>query len=292
LLAWKSLDGQAFFAQVFQATCSMREEKVFCMESCVLTEFVAGVGQIIINRPDKRNALTRQLIEQLDRAVEQMRSRPELRVLVLGASGGVFCAGMDLGEMQARAASEDGQQEWLLDSQIYSHLLQKIYSISVPTIAKLQGPVLAGGVGMVLACDMIVASTNSFFSLPEPMRGITAAIVTPLLVHRLGPGVANHLLLSGERMSAERAWQLGLCYDVVSADQLDERVEQLVASVLTGSPASLAITKQHLNQSISASVEAQLLDSIQVSAQARQSSDAREGLAAFLEKRKPSWQPQ
>jgi methylglutaconyl-CoA hydratase len=261
------------------------------MEPLVLTEFEAGVGRITINRPDKRNSLTRELIEHLDQAVEQMRVRPELRVLVLAASGGVFCAGMDLGEMQARAISENGQQEWLVDSRLYSQLLQKIYTMRVPTIARLQGPVLAGGVGMVLACDLILASTNTFFSLPEPMRGITAAIVTPLLVLRLGPGAANHLLLSGERMSAERAWQLGLCYDVVAADQLEEREDQLLASILTGSPAALEATKQHLSKIISVSVTDQLEDSIRVSAQARQSVDAREGLAAFLEKRKPNWQP-
>lgn len=260
------------------------------MEPLVLTEFNAGIGRIIINRPDKRNSLTRELIEQLDQAVEQMRDRPELRVLVFGATGGVFCAGMDLGEMQARATSENGQQEWLIDSQLYSQLLEKIYAIPVPTIAQLQGPVLAGGVGMVLACDLIVASTNTFFSLPEPMRGITAAIVTPLLVLRLGPGPANHLLLSGERMSAERAWQLGFCYDVVSSDLLTERVDQLLASILAGSPAALATTKRHLRKILAVSVADQLADSIQVSAEARQSADAREGLAAFLEKRKPNWQ--
>lgn len=257
----------------------------------VTTQFESGIGTLSLNRPEKKNALTRELIQQLSLGLESLIAHQDLRVLVLAATGNVFCAGMDLGEMQSRASSPNGKQDWLIDSQIYCQLLKEIYSLPIPTVVRLQGPVLAGGVGMVLACDIIVASSNAFISLPEPMRGITAAIVTPLLVHRLGPGPATHLLLSGERMSAERAWQLGLCYDVVPEDQLDVRVLELVDSILSGSPAALATTKRHLNQCIPSSLQQQLEQSIGISAEARESSDAREGLAAFLEKRRPNWQP-
>ncbi len=261
------------------------------MEMFVKSEIQNGVGRITLSRPDKRNALKRDFIEQLKHAVLDLKSKPGLRVLRFEAEGTVFCAGMDLDEMQQRAKSLDGKTEWQKDSLVYCELLKEIYSLSVPTVVVLQGPVLAGGVGIVLACDLIVASEASFFMLPEPMRGITAAMVTPLLVYRIGAGAAGHLLLSGERMSAQRAFQLGLCYDVVSSDELAARVEALTKSILTGSQAALSISKQHLANCSNEHLADQIDRSVKISAEARETNDAREGLAAFLEKRQPAWQP-
>ncbi len=144
---------------------------------------------------------------------------------------------------------------------------------------------------MVLACDFILASTESFFMLPEPVRGITAAIVTPFLNFRVAPGVANHLLLSGERMNATRAFDVGLVYDAVALDDLSARTDKLVNAILTGSRSALAITKSHLQNCLPFNLEQQLMQSIQVSASARETQDAREGLAAFIEKRLPTWNP-
>lgn len=261
------------------------------MDTFVKSGIHNGVGRITLSRPEKRNALKREFIEQLQQAIAQLKSETGLRVIGIEAEGKVFCAGMDLGEMQERAKSPDGKQEWQKDSEAYCQLLKEIYSLPVPTMVVLQGPVLAGGVGLVLACDLIVASEDSFFMLPEPMRGITAAMVTPLLVHRVGAGTAGHLLLSGERMSARRAFQLGLCYDVVSSQDLAQRAETLMNSILTGSQAALAITKRHLAQCSNERLEDQIEMSVTISAEARETADAREGLAAFLEKRQPAWQP-
>ncbi len=209
---------------------------------------------------------------------------------MLKADGKVFCAGMDLAEMQERALSEDGQKEWMQDSLDYCELLVSIYTAKVPTIAVLQGPVLAGGVGMVLACDFVVAAEDSFISLPEPQRGITAAMVTPLLVHRVGAGPAGHLLLSGRRQSAKDAATTGLVYEVTTSESLEESVAALAKSIMQGSPEALALTRRHLDDLGGHDLVAQIRRSIEVSAQARAGEDAREGLAAFLEKRKPNWQ--
>jgi methylglutaconyl-CoA hydratase len=259
------------------------------MECFVKTDLQNGVGRITLDRPEKRNALTREFIEQLIAAVIQLRSDENLRVLVLEATGSVFCAGMDLGEMQARAASADREQEWQRDSEVYCQLLSQIFGLEVPTVAVLSGPVFAGGVGLVLACDFLLASEEVFFMLPEPMRGISAAIVTPLLIHRLGPGPASQMLLSGEITSAPRGLQTGLCHDVVPLAELDDRAERLIKSILAGSKSALRITKKHLADCCGNDVLDQLKDSIRISATARETEDAREGLAAFLEKRKPSW---
>ena len=249
----------------------------------------SGVATVTLCRSEKRNALSRELLTQLSAAVTEVLADPQTRVLVLKAEGKVFCAGMDLAEMQARAQSEDGQKEWMQDSKDYCELLVTLYTANVPTIAALQGPVLAGGVGMVLACDFVVSVEDAFFALPEPQRGITAAMVTPLLVHRVGAGPAGHLLLSGRRQSAKDAALTGLVYEV-AADSLDTAVSSLAESIMLGSPEALAITGRHLDEVGGNDLVARIRQSIEVSAQARASQDAREGLAAFLEKRKPNWQ--
>ena len=262
------------------------------MPDFVKVAMEAGVGRLTLDRPDKRNALKREFIEQIQQGITQLESEPGLRVLLLEAEGSVFCAGMDLAEMQQRAESEQGHQEWQQDSQVYADTLTALFQLPVPTIAVVQGPVLAGGMGLVLACDIILASDQAFFMLPEPARGITASMVTPFLVHRVGSGPASYMLLSGERVSAQVARDLGLCHDVVAGDDLAERCRRMVDAILTGSPSALAITKQHLSDCAPTDVLGDLEKSIQVSAQARETEDAREGLAAFLEKRKPAWQPE
>lgn len=261
------------------------------MYQYIQLDFSAGVGRLTLNRPDKRNALNREFIAEIHSGIHELKSNPDLRVLVLAGNGSAFCAGMDLGEMQQRAQSSSGKAEWRKDSEVYCDLLVELYNLEVPTIAAAAGPVLAGGLGLVLACDILVASENVFFLLPEPLRGITAAMVTPLLIHRVGPGPATFMLLSGERINAAAARQFNLCYDVVAPVDLDARVESLIASVLTGSKSALAMTKQHVRKCLPTDLVSQIRASVKISAEARETADAREGLAAFLEKRKPNWQP-
>lgn len=251
-----------------------------------------GIGRLTLNRPEKRNALKRDFIDEINQALAQVASDDSLRVLIIAAEGKAFCAGMDLGEMQERAKSAEGKKEWQRDSEVYCDVLAKIYSLDVPTVAVVQGPALAGGFGIVLACDLVVASEEAFFMLPEPMRGITAAMVTPFLIHRVGTGPATFMLLSGQRIPATKGETLGLCHLVVSSSELDSEVESLTKSILTGSKSALAITKQHVKKCSPSDLLTDLKMSIQVSAQARETDDAREGLAAFLEKRKPNWLPQ
>ncbi len=260
------------------------------MYQYIQLDFSAGVGRLTLNRPDKRNALKREFIAEIHAGIHQLQSNPDLRVLVLAGNGSVFCAGMDLSEMQQRAESSSGKAEWQKDSEVYCELLTALFELQVPTIAVAAGPVLAGGLGLVLACDILLASENVFFLLPEPLRGITAAMVTPLLIHRVGPGPAAFMLLSGERINASAARQFNLCHEVVVAADFDARVETLIASVLTGSKSALAMTKQHMRKCLPTDLVSQIKASVKISAEARETPDAREGLAAFLEKRKPYWQ--
>lgn len=260
------------------------------MSEFVQLEIDRGTARVTLNRPDKRNALRREMIEDLLAAVESVSSDPAVRVLLLAARGEVFCAGMDLGQMQERATSDAAAEEYRRDSEVYCQLLTALWQLPVPSVACVQGPVLAGGMGMVCACDIVIAAESVFFMLPEPMRGITASMVTPLLMHRIGPGPAGYMLLSNEKISAAHARRFGLVHDLVPTGELEERIAQLTGHILSGSRSALALTKQHIIGCLAAPVLDLLGDSVNVSARARETEDAREGLAAFLEKRKPAWQ--
>lgn len=260
-------------------------------DAILRTEISGGVARVTLNRPQKRNALTRELIGLFAESVAKIRTDVSVRMLIVAAEGPVFCAGMDLGEMQSRAESPNAADEWREDTRVYRELVEALYRLPIPTLAVLQGPVLAGGVGIVAACDLVLAAEGAFFALPEPKRGITAAVVAPLLFHRAGVSGASHLLLSGRHVSAEAALRMGLCHEVVPADALDERVQEWAQAILSGSPAALAITKRLLLDAAADDLLEQLDAAMEISARARETADAREGLAAFLEKRAPAWQP-
>lgn len=257
----------------------------------VTVEINEGVACLTLARADKRNALTSELIANLADAVAGVRADSSARLLVLRAEGPVFCAGMDLAEMQQRAASPDARQLWRADTESYRNLLVAIWSLPIPTLAVVQGPALAGGVGLVLACDMVLASQEAFFALPEPKRGITAAIVAPLLIYRAGTGPAAYLLLSGEAIRAEEAQRWNMCHVVVPGDLLQRRREELAESILAAAPSALKRTKEHIINTAGTELLRQLDDAVTISAEARETEDAREGLAAFLEKRDPDWLP-
>lgn len=259
------------------------------MNSFTRYRMVDGVAWLTLARPGKRNALTREFLVELRRRVEEAAGDDAVRVLVLDAEGPVFCAGMDLGEMQARATAPDADPQWQADAAAYRDLLVSLVSIPKPTLAVVQGPAVAGGLGLVLACDMVLAADGASFALPEPKRGITAAVVTPLLVYRVGPGQAHRLLLGGAAISAEEAQQIGLCHATATASELATRTEALLHDVLSGSPEALAMTKRHLLATAGSELFEHLERGMLVSAQARATADAREGLSAFLEKRPPCW---
>ena len=264
------------------------------MNTYVQAAFDGQICRLILNRPEKRNALSREFIAQLLDHVRASSQQAGLRLLTIQATGPAFCSGMDLEEMRLRAVAENCEQEWQEDARIYAELLTAIYQLPVPTVAVAQGPAIAGGMGLLLACDLVVASEQAFFALPEPARGITAAIVTPLLVHRVGAGPATQLLLSGMRWDAAHAMNVGLCLDVVKPNQLSARVDELTRAILQGARSALAITKKQLAACVGDHevdrVAAQLQQAVQVSAEARRTDEAREGLDAFLHKRKPKWQ--
>jgi methylglutaconyl-CoA hydratase len=198
---------------------------------------------------------------------------------------------MDLAEMQDRAGQPDARELWKDDTQSYRDLLEAIVTLPKPTLAVVQGPALAGGMGLAMACDLVLCSEAAVFGLPEPKRGITAAVVSPLVCYRGGISTASYLLLSGKTLTAQESLNRGLCHQVASAEELESAEQELCRSILTGAPAALAATKSHLLATAGKDLLAQLDAGMKVSTEARETQDAREGLAAFLEKRDPAWFP-
>ena len=244
---------------------------------------------IILNRPEKRNALSRAMLADLAGAFDDLHAKREVRAVILAASGPVFCAGMDLAEMAETSKSADAAEQWYSDSVVYRDLLETMLRFPKPLIAAVGGPALAGGAGLVLACDMVVASDAATIGLPEPRRGIVAGMVAPLLAFRAGAGHAAYLLLSAKTVAAPEAQRMGLFHEVVAADHLWPRCNQLAAECAACAPEALLLTKRMLNETIGEQLTTLLSAGAAVSATARTTLAAAEGLKAFLEKRDPVW---
>jgi methylglutaconyl-CoA hydratase len=249
-----------------------------------------GKGDVItLCRPAKRNALSRDLMRQLSAAFDQAARDDNARAVVLRAEGPAFCAGMDLAEMLDTRDAPDSSARWQADADAYRDLLLKIVRLPKPTIASVQGPALAGGLGLVLACDVVVASERATFGLPEPKRGLVAAVVAPFLLLRIGAGRAGYLLLTAGTIDAAAAGRLGIAHEVVPAAGLASRTEQLVAEIAEAAPEALRATKRFLQAIAADQLAGQAEAGAAESAAARATPEAREGLQAFLEKRKPRW---
>lgn len=246
-------------------------------------------GTIILNRPDKRNALTRELLADIHQALTDLHQEKRVRAIILTGAGSAFCAGMDLAQMQETAKADDAQQLWHEDAVLLQELLELMLRFPKPIIAAVNGPAIAGGLGLVLASDMVIAAQSALFGLPEPRRGIVAGLVSPLLVFRIGASAAAKLLLTGENIDAAEAHRVGLAHELVAHDAVWARAQALAVEIAKNAPESMQLTKRMLNETIGEALFTQLSAGAAVSATARTTEAATEGLAAFLEKREPKW---
>jgi enoyl-CoA hydratase/carnithine racemase len=246
---------------------------------------------IILNRPDKRNAISRALMAELHQALDDLHRQRSARAVILTGSGPAFCAGMDLGEMQAtgQQVPAEAQAQWHSDALEYRDLLERMLRFPKPLIAAVNGPALAGGAGLVLGCDIVLASQDARFGLPEPLRGLVAGVVSPLLAFRIGGGHSGYLLHTAAIVDAGQAHRIGVFHEVVPADQLWPRAVEVAAQCARCAPESLQLTKKMLNETIGEHLMTQLSAGAAISAAARTTEAAVEGLAAFLEKRDPKW---
>jgi enoyl-CoA hydratase/carnithine racemase len=246
-------------------------------------------GTIILNRAEKRNALSRQLLAELHQAFSDLHQEKQVRAVILTGAGSAFCAGMDLGEMQATALQDNAQQQYVDDAVQYQELVETMLRFPKPILAAVNGPAIAGGLGLMLAADVVIAAPEALFGVPEPKRGIVAGLVAPLLTFRIGGGQAARLLLTAATIPAAEAHRIGLVHELVAGEMVWARAHELATEISVSAPQSLQLTKRLLNEAIGEQLFTLLVSGASASATARTTAAAEEGLAAFLEKRAPKW---
>ena len=237
---------------------------------------------ITLNRPERRNALTLELLTELCAAVKVASEQREQRVLILRGAGAAFCTGLDLKEAadstKAHATAE-----------MVANALVAISQTRLVTIAAVHGAAVAGGAGIMSACDFVVAAEGTKIGYPEVRRGLVAGLVMTFLRRQVGERNMRELLFSAELIDAARAKELGLVNRVASSDELMDEAQKFAASVLQGAPGALAQTKRLVEELWCRSVKEDVNVALKYHMQARESNEAREGIAAFNEKRPPNW---
>jgi len=246
----------------------------------------AGVATITLNRPDKRNAISFELIDDLLGALQEVETSDALVLLLTGA-GKAFSSGMDLDNLKSLMGSSPEQN--LKDSATMVRLFRRLYEFPKPTIAAVNGAAIAGGTGLALLCDFTLAVADAKFGYTEVRIGFVPAIVSTFLLRQVGEKQARDLLLTGRIFNAEEAAHMGLIKEIVAPEALMARARELAASLMENSPASLRATKKLLSDHARAELDAQIESAVRENAAIRTTADFREGITSFLEKRKPVW---
>lgn len=247
-----------------------------------------GVARLWMNRADRHNAFDATLILELHNAFTALEAREDVRVVVLGARGKSFSAGADLAWM--RAAVDCSLERNLDDARVLARMLHRLHTLSKPTIARVQGAALGGGVGLVAACDIAIACSTAQFATTEVRFGIIPATIGPYVVSAIGARQASRWFLTARRHSAQEALSAGLVHEVVDTDALDAAVDRTVVEVLAGGPAALAASKSLIDAVADRPLgEALIEDTAQRIARIRVTPEAQDGLRAFLDKREPAW---
>ena len=243
---------------------------------------------IWLNRPDVRNAFNEISIAEMTQAFRMLDKDRDVRVIVLAARGTAFCAGADLNWMKKMASYSE--EENFADAQALAEMMQVIYACNKPTIARVQGDCYAGGMGLVAACDMALAVETAGFCLSEVRLGLIPATISPYVIRAMGERASRRYFLTAERFDAAEARRLGLVHEVVAEDQLDHEIDKLANALLACSPHAIDEAKRLLRDISGEPINPELItDTVRRIAQIRVSEQGREGVQAFLNKRKPAW---
>jgi len=243
-----------------------------------------GVCTLTLNRPEYRNALDGILISEILQALRRAAEDPAIRVVILAGSGDAFCAGADLRWLHGHGTLERIDQA---GGEIGA-LMAALQELRKPTIARVQGAARGGGAGLVCCCDVVVAAIDATFAFSEVRLGLLPAVIAPCVLGAIGPRQARRYLLSGEIIDSERALAIGLVHEVVKLELLGAAVEKIVAALLQGGPHVVSETKRLLT-TLASGTQMSLSQRSDLLTRLATSPEAQEGIAAFLEKRKPSW---
>jgi len=250
-------------------------------------ETTGHLSTITLNRPEKRNAISIQMIAELQAALDEIE-KTHTRVVILTGTGKAFCAGIDLDYLQAIGKQSAAENQD--DSRRIAKMFRKIWSYSRPLIAAVNGHALAGGCGIATLCDFTLSVPEAKFGYTEVKIGFLPAIVSVFLTRQVGEKRARDLLLTGRLVEAAEAKELGLVNEIVPAENLMTRAQELAGTIMAASPSSITRAKHLLVSAAAATVDHDLERAVLESARVRCTPDFKEGLAAFLEKRKPEWQ--
>ena len=251
----------------------------------------APSGTIMINRPDRRNALSREMIREIRIAIEDFQQERSVRAIILTGAGDTFSAGTDLQQVQETAASNEPYQQWHSDAQEFQDLIEYMPRFPKPIISSINGPVVGSGLALVLASDIVVASEQASISTPEPKLGLCSGLAAALLGFRIGAGQASYILTTGQKFDAKRCHELGLFHELVQDHLVWARCQELSKSIASGARHSFHLIKQMLNETMGESLFTHLAVGSAHTASARMSEEATEGIKAFLENREPDWEP-
>ena len=248
----------------------------------------AAVARITLSRPEVRNAFNDEVIAELTQVFTEVGQRDDVRAVVLAAQGPAFCAGADLNWM--RRMADYTREENLADAGALAVMLRAIYECPQPTIARVQGDVYAGGMGLVAACDMAVAVDTAGFCLSEVKLGLIPATISPYVIRAMGARAAHRYFLTAERFSAAEAHRIGFVHEVVAADELDVRVGVLTQALVNAGPAAVKACKRLVRDVAEREIDDGLIAAtVEGIADIRASAEGREGVSSFLQKRKPNW---
>jgi len=254
--------------------------------TAILVREEDGVRRITLNRPERRNAMTPEMQMELIAAMEEAAAS-DCRVVVFAGAGEAFCAGLDLSALQGM--NDKTAAEHTADAERVARLFRTLYELPKPTIAVVHGAAVAGGTGLATMCDFTLAVPGAKFGYTEVRIGFVPAVVSAFLVLQIGEKQARDLLLTARLFTSEEALRLGLVSEVVEAGRLEARTLELVGVLKGNSPEALAATKRLLRAQNKVWLDAAIADALAANAEARATHDFREGVAAFLEKRKPVW---
>jgi methylglutaconyl-CoA hydratase len=254
--------------------------------SILSVDEVEGVRRITLNRPERRNAMTPEMQGELIAAMEEAAGS-DCRVVVFAGAGEAFCAGLDLSALQGM--NDRSEAEYTADAKRIARLFRTLYELPKPTIAVVQGPAIAGGTGLATMCDFTLAAPGAKFGYTEVRIGFVPAVVSAFLTLQIGEKRSRDLLLTARLFSADEAMRLGLVNEVMEAGKLEARCAELVGVLKGNSPEALGATKRLLAAQNKAWLDAALGAALAANAEARGTYDFREGVAAFLKKRKPVW---
>ena len=256
--------------------------------TAVLMSLAGGVLTVALNRPEHHNAMNPAIMTGLTEVFGQLPARDDVRVVVLTGNGRSFCAGADLAFM--RAAADYTIDQNVADGQAIFDLMLAVDSCPQPVVGRVNGAAIGGGAGLVSCCDIVVADERATFGFSEVRLGIVPAVISPFVLARIGPGNARELFLTGERFDAHRARDIGLVHHVVPASELDAVVADRVTQLLQGAPEAQATIKELVRTVAFRPKESVREYTAETIARRRASDEGREGMSAFLEKRKPWWQ--